>query len=106
MNLFVLRLCMAAALCSSVGAAHAQRQVIINGLRLNETQIAWLELRNCAPVPNGRYWLDLRTGAWGYPGWPRQGFVGDACAGPRPRHQPGLSERDMLYRPGEIINGR
>ena len=92
----------AALLCT--GAAHAQRVVIVNGERLTPTQLAWLEHFNCTPVPNGSYWLNLQTGAWSYAGTvQRQGFVGDACRNTRHRS---LSERDRLFRPGEIINGR
>jgi hypothetical protein len=107
MNQSVLRFLVAASMCIGAGAAQAQRMVVVNGLRLNAEQIAWLEQRSCAPVPDGSYWLDLRTGAWGYAGWPqRQGFVGAACRTPSSAPRRSLSERGMLYRPGELINGR
>ncbi len=106
MNKSVLRLLVAASMAAGTGAAHAERLVIVNGQRLDVGQIAWLEQRNCAAVPNGRYWLDLRSGAWGYAGWPQvQGYLGAACGAARSQPR-SLSERGLLYRPGEIINGR
>jgi hypothetical protein len=106
MNKPVLLLLAAASLSAGARAAHAERSVVVNGLRLDGGQIAWLEQRNCAAVPNGRYWLDLRSGAWGYAGWPQvQGYLGAACGAARSRPR-SLSERGLLYRPGELINGR
>jgi hypothetical protein len=85
------------------GAASAQtRWVIVNGHRMSDAQVAYLEHRACTPVPNGRYWLDPQTGAWGYAGHPRvQGVVGDACV--RQQRRKSLSERGLLYSPGEIL---
>ena len=106
MNKSFLRFLVAASICAVSCAAQAERLVVVNGLRLNATQIAWLDERNCAPVPDGRYWLDLRTGAWGYAGWPQQrGYFGAACSAARSQHR-SLSERGLLYRPDEIITGR
>ena len=85
-------------------AAHAQRVVIVNGERLTGAEIAALEQLNCAHIPNGRYWLDVSSGAWGYADNPlRQGYLSDECHNQRRRRS--LSERGMLYRPGEILNG-
>jgi hypothetical protein len=106
MNKSVLLCLVPAMLSANAWATHEDRVVIVNGRHLDGAQIAWLDQRNCAPVPNGRYWLDLRTGAWGYAGWPQvQGYVGAACGDARPQHR-SLSERGLLYRPGEILNGR
>lgn len=102
-------LCLASAsLCAgSAWATHDERVVIVNGQQMNSAQIAWLDHRNCAPVPSGRYWLDLRTGAWGYAGWPQaQGVLGSNCGAARTQPHRSLSERGRLYRPGEILNGR
>jgi len=98
----------AASLSASAWATHDERVVIVKGQPLNGAQIAWLDHRNCAPVPSGRYWLDLRTGAWGYAGWPQvQGVLDSNCGAARPQHpHRSLSERGLLYRPGEILNGR
>jgi hypothetical protein len=77
------------------------RFVVVNGQRLNDTQVAHLERRACTPIPNGRYWLDPQTGAWGYAGNPSvQGVLGEACG----QQRRSLSERRQLYRPGEILS--
>lgn len=79
------------------------RAVIVNGQRVSDAQVAHLERRACAPIPDGRYWLDLQTGKWGYPGDRRvQGVLGDACV--RQQRPKSLSERRQLYRPGEILS--
>jgi hypothetical protein len=63
-------------------AAHAQtRFVVVNGQRLSDAQVATLARLNCTEVPDGNYWLDLRSGAWGYAGGPQQGVVGEGCGG-------------------------
>jgi len=88
-------------------AAHAPawaqtRSVFINGQHMSDAQVAALEQRACAPIPEGRYWLDVRTGHWGYAGNARvQGVLGEACA--RQQRPKSLSERRELYRPGEIL---
>jgi hypothetical protein len=81
---------------------HAQtRLVVVNNQRLNDVQIAQLDRIQCAHIPNGFYWLNLVTGAWGYAGNPAiQGYLGGNCA-PRNR-QKSLSERGLLYRPGDL----
>jgi hypothetical protein len=86
------------------GPASAQtRWVIVNGQRVSDAQVAYLEQRACARIPNGQYWLNLQTGAWGYARNPRvQGVLGQACA-PQQRRK-SLSERGLLYRPGELLN--
>lgn len=63
------------------GPAWAQtRSVFINGQHISDAQLAALEQRACAPIPEGRYWLDMRTGHWGYAGSSRvQGVLGEAC---------------------------
>ena len=80
--------------------ALAQRLVIVNGERLNANEIGQLERLACTAVPDGNYWIDMNTGAWGYAGNSYlMGYVGDACQ----RHR-SLSERGLLYRPGEILS--
>jgi len=96
---YLLPLC--ALLCT--GTAHAQRVVVVNGIALTGAQILHVDRLNCAPVPSGHYWLNTRTGAWGYAGSPmHQGFIGDPC----PRSRQGLSQRQRLYLPGELLRGR
>lgn len=99
------RLCLAllllAALCA--GAANAQtRFVVVNGQRLNDAQIAYLDRVQCTRIPNGRYWLNTVTGAWGYEGVPIiQGYLGGACGGGQQQRR-SLSERGLLYTPGDL----
>jgi len=95
----------------AAGSAFAQtRFVVVNGMRLRDQQISMLEYYNCARIPNGRYWLNLGNGAWGYAGnWQVQGYFGDQCnlawnSSARQQRQ-SLSERGLLYSPGEILRG-
>ena len=95
---------MAAALSASAIATAQTRAVNVNGVWLSDPQLAQLDRIGCVQIPNGAYWLNTRTGAWGYAGDARvSGVLGQACGS---THRPGLSERGRLYRPGEIINGR
>jgi hypothetical protein len=90
-------------LATGVSASAQTRSVIVNGQRFSDAQVAYLEQRACARIPNGRYWLDLQSGAWGYAGNPRvQGVLGEACL--RQQRPKSLSERRQLYRPGEILS--
>ena len=89
-----------AAMASSFIAnpAHAGRFIIVNGHFLSATQIQRLEQLACIAVPDGSYWL-LSDGLWGYAGDPTpRGRLGDYC------RRPSLSERRLLYRPGEILS--
>lgn len=87
-------------------AAQPARVVVVNGSLLDSVSIAQLDRAACSRVPDGRYWLNLHTGQWGYAGEPWvRGHIGDACR-PAAPSQPSLSERGRLYRPGEILNGR
>lgn len=67
-----------------VATAQQQRIVIVNGQVLNRADLAEVDALNCGDrVPNGRYWLDLQRGEWGY--------VGDGIRRPLPR----CSERQV-----------
>jgi hypothetical protein len=95
-----------AVLLGAASAAAADRTVVVNGQLLAPEQVALLDSLACTRVPTGRYWL-LPNGAWGYEGFPViAGFVGDQCGGPvaapGPR-QKSLSERGLLYSPGELL---
>jgi hypothetical protein len=94
--------CFLLGVCAYAGAASPQtRYVVINGQRLTDPQIAYLDQVQCARIPNGRYWLNLATGAWGYAGNPIvRGYLGDLCSSQR-RHK-SLSERGLLYTPGDL----
>ncbi len=92
-----------AAGCALAAAAQPmQRNVIVNGYRLVPEQVAQLQYAHCAYIPDGAYWLNMQTGAWGYAGNPfQQGVLGDPCRGGGQRHR-GLSERGLLYTPGDL----
>lgn len=98
----LLRLLLFSVCTFSIGSAAAQmRYVVVNGQRLSDGQIAQLDRMQCTFIPNGRYWLNMRSGAWGYAGNPiRQGWLGDLCRTTQ-RHR-SLSERGMLYTPGDL----
>jgi len=87
------------------------RLVFVNGIRMSNQQVRQLEYYACTHIPNGSYWLNLANGAWGYVGNFRvQGYFGDQCnasGNSQARQQrKSLSERGLLYSPGEILNGR
>lgn len=99
----------AIALASTWQAAPAasQRHVTVNGTKLTPAQIAWFDRAQCAFTPDGSYWWNPQGGAWGYVGNPRvQGIIGDACRSNGHRSQvsqrKSLSERGLLYRPGDL----
>jgi hypothetical protein len=72
---------LSAALCAEATAQ--SRWVVVNGQRLSDAQIAALARSNCRDIPNGAYWLNTQTGAWGYAGNPTtQGVFGEACRDP------------------------
>ena len=84
------------------GTAYSERRVIVNGERLNNGQIQTLEQWHCGPIANGNYWLNTNTGTWGYAGNPRpMGNIADNCYNPERR--PGLSERGLLFGPGDWL---
>jgi len=73
-----------AATFESAGDAYGYYErlnIWINGTRLTADQVRTLASHNCGVVASGRYWLDFRTGIWGYEGGPAQGRLGDACRG-------------------------
>ncbi len=96
----ILRLFVALLLCAP-GVVYAQgRYVVVNGERVGPAGLRQLDAASCARVPNGRYWIDTRTGVWGYEGGWAQGRVGDNC---RQSRRKSLSERGLLYSPGELL---
>lgn len=80
-NLFTpLGIAIALAASSPANAQSPDRLVVVNGAVMNDTELLVLDTLNCGvPVPNGRYWLNTNTGAWGFQGGPRQGIIGAAC---------------------------
>lgn len=92
-------LILAGLLAAPLTAQAQYRYVVVNGQRLDTASMARLDRAACLRVPDGRYWIDMRTGIWGYEGGAPQGRVGDNCR-QRPRS---LSERGLLYSPGELL---
>ena len=69
-------------------AQQGSRHVIVNGTLMNNAQLMLLDGLNCgSPVPDGRYWLNTQTGAWGYQGGGQEGVIGEGCSGSQ--DQPG-----------------
>lgn len=94
--------CLIAVLFSSAALfteTAAARVVVVNGSQLNAAEIQYLERISCSRIPDGRYWLDMRTGIWGYERGGAQGHIADNCRARRP----GMSERGLLYSPGELL---
>ena len=75
------RIVLPALLLLLAGHAAAQtRWVFVNGQRMSDAQVQHLARQQCSEIPDGRYWLDLRSGRWGYAGNPApQGTLGDGC---------------------------
>ncbi len=82
------------------GTAQAGRNVFVNGVRMTNDDLGILEQWHCGPFPDGNYWLNFNNGVWGYAGnaFP-QGNISDNCN----TRQPSLSERGLLYSPGELL---
>ncbi|MDY6881561.1 MAG: hypothetical protein SV686_15080 [Thermodesulfobacteriota bacterium] len=87
---------------SSHGIAYGERMVVVNGVRLNNAQIQTLEQWHCGRIPDGNYWLNFNTGAWGYAGDPRpMGHISDNCYNQGRRQS--LSERGLLFSPRDWV---
>lgn len=77
------------------------RQVFVNGVRLRDDQVNFLEQKYGSSLPDGHYWYDRICGAWGLMGGP-------VLCTLEPNHdiggplQPGASNGDT----GVFINGR
>jgi hypothetical protein len=104
-RVFLTACALAGAIGMASGPAWAQSFVVVNGQLMSPAQVVYLESLHCGPIPDGNYLYDPGTGAWAFANdvWVR-GHIGDNCYAPRRR--PSLSERRMLYRPGEILSGR
>ncbi len=84
-------------------SAIAERYVVVNGQRLALYQIQYLEQIHCGPIANGHYWLDVRSGIWGFAGDRRpRGRITDNCSYQNER-RPSLSERGMLFSPHDWV---
>ena len=66
---------------AAFGACAQSRIVIVNGKLLSDAHVAYLARLACSEIPEGSYWLNYSTGAWGYAGNPQvQGVLGDGCS--------------------------
>jgi hypothetical protein len=66
--------------------AAPSRQVFINRVRIPDATLAQLEGAGAPRVPDGRYWYDRISGAWGLEGGFTRGFIaaGIPLGGPLP----------------------
>lgn len=79
----------------------AVRQVFVNGVRLRDDQITFLEQKYRTQLPNGNYWYDRMCGAWGMRGGPVLSTI-------EPNHELGgaLPADASNGNTGVFINGR
>jgi hypothetical protein len=64
----------------SSGAALADREMVVNGHAMTPAQITEIERLACRTLPDGEYWLDTKSGVFGYVDNPRpQGRLRDSC---------------------------
>jgi len=100
------------------------RSVIINGERVSEEVLNPLEQMFHVRVPDGRYWYDAVSGAWGMQGGPTRGFTlaGMQIGGPlqanasngntrvfingRELHMQDVASLNMLIAPYSCVPGR
>jgi hypothetical protein len=78
----LIALAITAVVCAyPVQAGQNARHIYMNGERLDALGVAIIDQLNCGErVPNGLYWINVNTGAWGYEGGPMQGTVGNCRA--------------------------
>jgi len=76
MTRLILAGALAAWLAAPGVALAQQRSVVVNGALMTPQQLQVLDTLAGEPVPDGRYWLDPASGAWGYEGGPVEGTLG------------------------------
>ena len=64
-----------AILLTATAAAAQARNVYINDFKLPDGRVTALEQQYRTRVPDGRYWYDRMSGAWGLSGGPTAGFT-------------------------------
>lgn len=71
------RIALLLALCvlSTASAAAQQRNVVINHARLTDQAVRGIEQQWKTQIPDGRYWYDRVSGAWGLDGGPTAGWI-------------------------------
>lgn len=61
-------------------AAGDERRVVVNGKTLAGEELDKLDRADCRTLPDGNYWLNRRSGTWGFAGERMaQGRIGDGC---------------------------
>ena len=85
----------------SVSVWAGSRSVVVNGVLVAAHELALLDELNGEPVPDGRYWLDTTTGAWGYEGGPQEGVLGQEEA-PVTATSPGAATGGGRYFEDEV----
>lgn len=62
-------------LSAGQGVEENTRQVFINRTRLSDAKVKSLEQKFRVRIPDGAYWYDRVSGAWGVEGGPAAGFI-------------------------------
>ncbi len=84
-----------------LGCTHGDAMVVVNATELSAAELETHSAKLGYRIPDGRYWYDARTGAWGLEG---QGTAGIAVAG---LSLGGPLRADAsLGRSGVFVNGR
>jgi hypothetical protein len=84
-------------------ASSGTTNTFINGRRLTAVEVMWLNQQ--VPVQPGYFWMNAQ-GVFGYVGGPALGQINLSGAVNGGNARPSLSERGMLFRPGEILGGQ
>lgn len=90
-----------AILVTATAAAAQTRNVYINDVRIADHRLTAMEQQSRTRIPDGRYWYDKVSGAWGLSGGPTAGFTlaGQDIGGP-------LKADASNGNTGVFINGR
>lgn len=82
-----------------------ERIVVINNSRMTPNQLMLLDRLNCEPIPDGIYVLNMNTGKWAYAANPYRimGYIGEDCKNQGSGRHKSLSERGLLFSPGELL---
>lgn len=83
-NMLAIALTASLFVAGNAQAQSGQRNVVVNGERLNFAGLVVLDIVNCGqPVPSGRYWINWITQTWGYEGSNRSGPLPDCTRSAR-----------------------
>lgn len=92
--------------CAAAAGDAGEGRVTINGSALDQTTRQAFETRYDLVIPEGSYWYDRVSGAWGWWGGPTAGFTlpGLSVGGTLTASASGGSEAGVLT--GVFVNGR